>query len=255
MLTKILFFIMTTTLFAEASIIDNGINYYNQRSNKQVNLIADKGNISKAISIFETQLNTKNDKKAAIYLIKSYYFMGQYVSLNDDDKIFYFDLAMTLCKQYMYKYPESVEILYWYLATMSNWAKTVGVMAITKMGGGEEFREKAVDVIMLDPEYENGGGFFLLGAVYHTAPYIPLISSWPDNKKSIKYFQKAVNTGIATPLQQLYLAKALIEEQDIEQAKNILIKINNMIPNPDNLIEDLTYIEQSKILLNKISKK
>ncbi len=252
MYSKIFLILLSTILFANTSKLNEGIDYYNKRSEIVNNLIADKKNINQAITIFEGELNTKHDKSSAIYLIKSYYFMAQYASDNDDDKIFYFELAMTLAKQYMYKYPDSVEILYWYLATMSNWAKTVGVMAITKMGGGEEFREKAVDVIILNPLYENGGGYFLLGAVYHTAPYIPLVSSWPSNQKSIKYFRKAVATGKSTPLQQLYLAKALIEDEQLKEAKEILKSISRMKPDPSNKLEDLTYIEESKTILREL---
>jgi len=137
---------------------------------------------------------------------------------------------------------------------MSNWAKTVGLRSITKMGGGDEFRDKAVDVIILDSEYENGGGYFLLGAVYFTAPYIPLISTWPDNTKAIKYFKKAVKTGAATPLQQIYLAKALLKEDLIDEAKEILINISGLTPSRVNFIEDATYIEEAKTLLLDISK-
>ena len=74
----------------------------------------------------------------------------------------------------------------------------------------------------MDSDYENGGGYFLLGAVYFTAPYIPLIISWPDDNKAAKYFEKAVETGRSTPLQMLYLAKALIKIDEVDKAKNVL---------------------------------
>ena len=175
--------------------------------------------------------------------------MAQYVSKEYDDKVLYFELAMTKSREYINKYPNNVEFVYWHLANMSNWAKTVGLRSVTKMGAGEEFREKAVDIIVMDPEYEDGGGFFLLGAVYFTAPYIPIISTWPSNSKAIKYFKKAVNTGLATPLQQIYLAKALIKEDLINEAKEVLQSLSQYDPNPKNMIEDLSYITESRSLL------
>ena len=254
MYIKVILFSAFTLLLSDKYNVQDGIDFYNKRGDDNAYLVPSSDNINKAISIFESHLNSKNDKLAGIYLIKSYYYMAQYVSQEKNDKIFYFDLAMTKAKEYIYKYPESVDMLYWYLASMSNWAKTVGLRSITKMGGGDEFRDKAVDVIILDPEYENGGGYFLLGAVYFTAPYIPLISTWPDNTKAVKYFRKAVETGSATPLQQIYLAKALIKEKLIDEARLVLKDISKLTPNEDNFIEDATYIEEANMLLMDLPK-
>ena len=52
------------------------------------------------------------------------------------------------------KYPDSVELLYWNLATMSNWAKLIGVRSVTKLGAAENFREKAFYRFYEDP-YDN----------------------------------------------------------------------------------------------------
>ena len=254
MYIKIFIFLVSGLLFSSNSSIEEGIDYYNKRADVLDGIIPSQDNIEKAISIFESHLDTDSDKVAGIYLVKSYYYMAQYISQDEDVKVMYFELAMTMAKQYISKYPDSVDYLYWYLATMSNWAKNVGLWAITKMGGGEEFREKAVDVIVLDHEYENGGGYFLLGAVYFTAPRIPLISTWPNNSKAIKYFKKAVETGLATPLQQIYLARALLKEDMVEDCREVLNEIIALTPNPSNLVEDMTYISEAETLLNEISK-
>ena len=42
-------------------------------------------------------------------------------------------------------------------------------------------------IIEIDPYYENGAGYFLLGAVHYKAPYIPFILSWPNNNDALKY--------------------------------------------------------------------
>ena len=254
MYIKIILFSTATFLFSNNYSIQDGIDFYNKRGDDNVYFVPSPEKIIDAISVFESLLNSKDDKVAGTYLVKSYYYMAQYISQEKNEKVFYFDLAMTKAKEQIYKYPESADALYWYLASMSNWAKTVGLRSITKMGGGDEFRDKAVDVIVLDSEYENGGGYFLLGAVYFTAPYIPLISTWPNNTKAIKYFKKAVETGSPTPLQQVYLAKALIKENLVDEAKKVLINISKTTPDSDNFIEDATYIEEAKMILMDLPK-
>ena len=131
-------------------------------------------NILKAINIFESlrepyDISSDQDLQVGIYLTKSYYFLAQYISNTEEDKKLYFQLAKTLSDQYIHKYNNSVELLYWNLATISNWAKLVGVSRLTKLGAADEYREKAVVVIILDSQYDDGGGYFLLGAVYFTA--------------------------------------------------------------------------------------
>ena len=64
-------------------------------------------------------------------------------------------------------------------------------------------------IIELDPNYENGAGYFLLGAVHYKSPYVPFILSWPSNKDAIMWLQRAYDTGEAEIAQVVYLAQAL----------------------------------------------
>jgi len=246
---KILF-LMFSILISQTDKFDEGVSYYNNRAENANGLVPQDTSILKAISIFESLQEPYNtseqDLNAGLYLTKAYYFMAQYVAQGKGDKKLYFELAKDLSERYIYKYPKSVELLYWNLATMSNWAKLMGVRNVTKLGAADNYREKAVDVIVMDPNYEDGGGYFLLGAVYFTAPYIPLIISWPNDEKAIKYFKKATKTGRATPLQMLYLAEALIKTDQNDEAKNILKTIINTAPDKSNYIEDSHYIQSAK---------
>ena len=249
----LLILIMTLNSQIQGSTIEEGIALYEKRGEVRDELIPDATNINNAISIFESLLNTKDDKLAAIYLVKSYYYLGGYVSIDTSDKITFFDTVLTMAKQYIQKYPDSHEFIYWYLTSFANWSEEVGIRSVVRAGGGEQFRQKAVDLIVMNHEYENGGGYFLLGGLYHRAPYIPVISTWPDNKKSIMYFEKSLKTGRALPVQKLYLAKALIDEELYEDAKEVLISLVNMQPDQKNIIEDMTHIEEGNYLLDEVN--
>jgi len=246
---KILF-LMISILICQTDKFEEGVAYYNGRAEGANGLVPNADNISKAIKVFESLQEPYNtstaDLNASIYLIKSYYFMAQYVAKGNDDKLLYFELAKDLSERYIYKYPESVEVLYWNLATISNWAKLLGVRQISQLGAADNYRDKAVDVIVMDPSYEDGGGYFLLGAVYFTAPYIPLMINWPDDNKAVKYFKRAVETGRSTPLQMIYLAKALIETDKLDEAKVVLENLMMITPSEMNFIEDSHYITEAK---------
>ena len=244
-------FIIFSILVSQDKSFDDAVAHYNKRSENVVGIVPDDKNILKAIDVFESLLDSEKDLEAAVYLVRSYYFMAQYVLQEKSDKMLYFELAKTLSDQYIDRYPHSVEILYWNLANTSNWAKTVGLRIVSKLGEADRYRERAVDVIILDSEYEDGGGYFLLGAVYFTAPKIPFLLTWPSNEKAIKYFTKAINTGHSTPLQLVYLSKALIEEKKMDEARKILLQLINTQPRPENYTEDLHYIMNAKALLEK----
>ena len=148
----IILFFLLSFLLPQTATFDNGMMAYNNRAENANGLTPEDTNILKAISIFESlqePYSTSDiDLNAGIYLIKSYYFMAQYVAKEKEDKKLYFELAKTLSDQYIHKYPDSVELLYWNLATMSNWAKLIGVRKLTKLGAADNYREKAIDIIV-----------------------------------------------------------------------------------------------------------
>ena len=59
-------------------------------------------------------------------------------------------------------------------------------------------------------------------------------------------FKRAVETGSETPLQMIYLAKAFINVDEDENAKNVLQQIINTETDPSNFIEDSHYINEAK---------
>ena len=104
----------------------------------------------------------------------------------------------------------------------------------------------------MDPEYEDGGGYFMLGAVHYKSPYIPFLLSWPDNDDAIKFLQLAHDTGEATLNQKNYLAQAIFKEGQTEMAKRLLNEVINAVPNPDDLVEELDDIKEAYQLLEDL---
>ena len=77
---------------------------------------------------------------------------------------------------------------------------------------------------------------------------VVFVSDMRANDKAIQYFKKAVNTGNATPLQILYLSRALIDGGHSDRAKRYLARLVKLEPRSDNYIEDLNYIIEAKAL-------
>jgi len=110
-------------------------------------------------------------------------------------------------------------------------------------------REQSLEIIKIDTMYKDGGGYFMLGAVNFSSPFIPFLLSWPDNDVAVNYLTLAVETGEATLNQKNYLAQALFKQGKKRKAKKILKEVISAKPQKNNLVEDLNDIFEAKQIL------
>ena len=149
----------------------------------------------------------------------------------------------------MYKRQESVEYRYWYLVNLGSWAEEYGILAAAREGVADQMRFHSKKIIELDPNYENGAGYFLLGAVHYKSPYVPFILSWPSNKDAIMWLQRAYDTGEAEIAQVVYLAQALNKDKKKEAAVDLLKMVIERTPSADNYASDWEWIKKARRIL------
>ena len=202
-------------ILAGQTNLEKGAAAYDRRAEGSREDKAQPGAISEAIEYYRLALDDPNTEiDAAIGLLKSYYFKGKYVARTKDEQKTVFNEAKKLAVTFIKKYPKRPDFHYWYLTNLGSWAEVYGILAAAREGVADQMREHALKIIGLDPNYEDGGGYFMLGAVHYKSPYIPFLLSWPDNEEAVKWLEKAVNTGEATPVQKVYLAQALYKEKE-----------------------------------------
>ena len=232
--------------------LEKGITLYNQRLEGSVKSSAKPEPITNAISHFQYALkNSATETDAELYLLKSYYFRGKYVHKDKKKQKSDFNRGKELGEKYIKKYPDSAPFRYWYLVNLGSWSEVYGIITAAREGVADLMREHSEVIISLDPEYENGGGYFMLGAVHFKSPYIPFFLSWPDNDDAIKYLTKAFNIGEATPNQKVYLAQALYKDGQKYRAIDMLKEVANMQPSTEETVRDWEQIELAKQLLSE----
>jgi len=232
--------------------LEKGITYYNQRLEGSVKSSAKPEPITSAINNFQYALkNAATETDAALYLLKSYYFRGKYVHKDKEKQKFDFSKGKELGEKYVKNYPDSAPFQFWYLVNLGSWSEVYGIITAAREGVAEIMKEHSEKIISLDPEYENGGGYFMLGAVHFKSPYIPFLLSWPDNDDAIKYLTKAINVGEATPNQKIYLAQAMYKDGQKSYAINMLKEVSNMQPSVEETVRDWEQIELAKQLLSE----
>ena len=248
---KFIIIFIISNIFSQG-IFEEGIAEYNKRSIDSNGLHASVTHIDKAINLFQKELDDDSSnlkEQAVLYLLKSYYFKGEYAIQDNDLKKTIFDKGKKLAEKYINLYPESAAIRYWYLVNLGSWAGVYGTLKAAREGVADIMKEQSEKIIDLDSEYKNGGGYFMLGAVHLKSPYIPFLLSWPDKNKAVKYLQLAVDTKESTLVQKQYLAHALYKIGSKEKAIDILNEVINSEPSIDDQIEDLNDINKAKKLL------
>ena len=249
----IIFCLSMMIVSAKAGGMNEGVDLYSKRQEGSKGTLASNENIDKAIEQFSTALlSPESEKDAALYLLKSYYYKAEFAVQDKDEKKKIFNEGKALGEKYIEKYPTSAEFRYWYLVNLGSWAQVYGILTAAREGVSDLMKTHSEKIIELDPEYQNGGGYFMLGAVHFKSPYIPFLLSWPDNDDAIKYLQLSVDTGNAEMNQKNYLAQALSKDGRDKKARALLEEVLNTEPSTTTLVEDLDDIEEARQLLEDL---
>jgi len=232
------------------SEMELGMASYLKRATGSSGSSAQSGPIVKAIDHFEKAIKSpENELDAGIYLLRSYYYKGKYVLKDQNSQKETFSKGKILAENLIKKYPNSGALRYWYLVNLGSWGEIYGIFAAAREGIADIMRTQSLKIIELDEKYQNGGGYFMLGAVHFKSPRIPFLLSWPSNDEAVKYLTKAFNTGIATHVQTVYLAQALKKDGQDKKAHDLLRKLIVVPLSPGYGVEDAEQKQIAKQLL------
>ena len=227
-----------------------GIIAYERRHDGCVEDRAQSGPISEAIGFFKQALEqSETENEAALYLLKSYYFKAKFSESDKKKKKELLKKGKDLGQKFLDWFPDSVEYRYWYLVNLGSWAEIYGILAAAKEGVADQMRSHSERIIKIDPEYKDGGGYFMLGAVHYKSPYIPFFLSWPDNDEAVKWLRKALETADATVNQKVYLAQALYKQKNRGEAIKILETVSQTEPSENDYASDWEWIKKARELL------
>lgn len=243
---------LTITTLAAQSPLELGIEAFENRAHGSREDLAKGIPIQTAIDYLEKAItDSVSELDAAVYLLKSYYYRGKFTGLDKDEQKAVFQQGKDLGEKYIAAYPRLAALRYWYLSNLGSWAEVYGIFAAAKAGVSDLMKHHSEIIISLDPNYEDGGGYFMLGAVHFKSPYIPFILSWPDNDDAIKNLKLAIGIGEATPVQKVYLAQALYKDGQKTKAIRLLEEVSNMVPSKEEPVEDWEQIKKARSLLDK----
>jgi len=263
------------------SLLAEGDAHWQRRAEGASGGNALKGPIDEAIASYEKAVaKDPADLDAKGRLMRAIYFKGEYTTKDVNEKKGIFDQgrkvgeeALALIRKaaaadakkglekatpvelvpFVKGKPAVLACFYWAGVDWGTWALAFGKGAAVKQGAAAKIRDYAQAVILLDPAYEDGGGYRVLGRLHHQTPSVPFFTGWASRDEALKNLRLGVQTSPKSFITRLYLAEATWEYDKAKrpEAKAMLEALVADTPTEKLLVEDRKAQEDAKALLLK----
>jgi hypothetical protein len=257
--------------------------HYGRRQDGRVGAVANSREILLAIAGYDKASAAPDSAEARWKLARALYFRGAYTGLDEDSQRAAFDKARTASEgairilerrakmrgfnafegedpldvaASVRSDPDAAPAFYWAAVAWGKWALLSGKIESAKMGAADKIRDYAMTVIALDPEFEEGGGYRILGRLHDQAPWIPFVTGWVSRGKAVENLRRAVAISQSNLINRHFLAEALSGGDDAERSEAIRIeeKLVSDSPSPGHLVEELSVQLEARKDLEKWKK-
>ena len=139
----------------------------------------------------------------------------------------------------------------WSAVDWGKWALVFGKTAAARQGAAAKIRDYATAVVRLDPAFDEGGGYRVLGRLHHQTPSIPFVTGWASRSEALKALRAAVEVAPRNFVNRLYLAEALHDYEKARrgEAVRMLEALVNEMPTTALAVEDARAQEDARALL------
>jgi hypothetical protein len=255
--------------YASNPLILEGDRWYVRRQEGRSGDKASPLPINRAISAYDEATRDPDFVEARWKLARALYFKGAYTGLDADSRRAVFVNARRAAEEAIGILDKSLEqkgvkglldavpealasaglkdrtdaapVYFWAAVAWGEWALSTGKVESAKNGAAEKIRDYASMVVGLDPTFEEGGGYRVLGRLNDQAPWIPFLTGWVSREDALKYLRLAMQQNDRNFVNRHFLAEALWGGDANEKAEAIRLEeaLVNDAPSPQHLIEDL----------------
>ena len=230
--------------------------HYAQRQQGRVGALASGREIGLAIAAYDTAAEARDSAEARWKLARALYFKGAYTGLDEDGQKAVYDKARRVGDEAVAiierrvrnpmvfdarRDPDASPSYFWAAVAWGQWALVSGKLEAARTGAAEKVRDYANAVIGLDPAFEYGGGYRLLGRLHDQAPWIPFLTGWVSREEALRYLRLAVKTDAESMSNRVFLAEALASGSPAEKSEAIRLaeSVVANAPSPARLVEEI----------------
>ncbi len=241
--------------------------------------VVPRGPVLEAIEGYRAMLAAAPDRlDVRIKLLRAIVFLGEYATpesadrkpIFEDGRLVFEDgiaqleknLGVALAKRGPEELPALLAgtpdagALYFYGALQWGFlGRYFGKMASLRQGLARKIRDLGETAILLDPRYDGGAGYRLIGRLHAEAPRVPLVTGWVSHARAVQYLEKALELGPQEPLNRLFLAEAYLDDRTRRaKAIELLREAAAMPPRPELELEDRRASRDAAALLRTLEK-
>ena len=251
-------------------LVVDGDRWYGRRQEGRNGSIASVGPINQAISNYDEASRAPDQVEARWKLARALYFKGAYTGLDEDSRRAVFDKAKRVSEEAiailnkglsgkvedvqdavrfgpeflsgkLKDRSDAAPTYFWAAVAWGEWALARGKVDAANSGAAETIRDYALTVMGLDPDFEEGGGYRILGRLNDQAPWIPFITGWVSEGEAVKYLRLAMEKNSRNFVNRHFLAEALHKGDAKAKAEAITLEegLVNDAPSPQHLVEEL----------------
>ena len=250
----LVFFLLFAINVLAQNLIEQADSLWEKRGETfdQEALIADDANIDQAITIYKkiTETVSGAEKEEATWkLMRAYYYKGKYATQDSDLKKKIYDQGKDLGKIALEEFPDSPGVNLFSAILWGVWGEEYGIFAAARKGVAGKVKKLCEKTIELDPEFDEAGGYRVLGRVYFKAPKIPFFLSWPSKKKAVEILEKSLEIAADDLITKQFLAEALYSQKQKERAVKIMKEILTTEEVTEGVAEDAIIKSEVKATL------
>lgn len=257
--------------------------HYSRRQDGRVGAVANPREIAQAVAGYDRAAEAPDNAEARWKLARALYFQAAYTGQDGDAQRAIYEKARRVGEEairilerrargkgvisFEGRSPAEVAAalvsdrdaaptFFWTAVAWGQGALVSGKLKAVRTGAAEKIRDDASTVITLDPEFEEGGGYRILGRLHHQAPKIPFLTFWVSQGKALENLRRAVAVNERSFVNRHFLAEALADGGPADRAEAVRIeeKLAADAPSPGHLVEDLSIQEEAKRNLEKWKK-
>ncbi|MFW6139813.1 MAG: tetratricopeptide repeat protein [Acidobacteriota bacterium] len=178
--------------------------------------MSDMETAQKALNLYRTSLNQTENKYEPFWkLSRLLYYIGEHTEDKKGKKNI-FSQAVYYAEKAIQLEPEKPDGYYWRGVNNGKYGETRGVLKSLSLV--KPIKNDMNKVIELDPEYEDGGAYRVLGRVYFKLPGF----AGGSQEESLKLLKKSIEFGPNDANTRLFLGETLLNMKEIEKAREEL---------------------------------
>jgi len=249
-------------------LVREGDSWFARRQEQRVGLVADRAPISAAVRAYETASEAADNLEARWKLARALNFRALFTDLDAAARIAALERARragedaiailqrrarargspefetlgpadvaSACR----KETDAPPTFYWAAASWGRWGIAKGKVEAVRVGAAEKVKRYAEILIALDPTFEDGGGYRILGRLHDQAPTMVESADWVSRPEALRNLRLAAQASPADFANRLYLGEALARGTAAERAEgvSILEQLVKESPSPVRLVEEL----------------